>query len=55
MKKKCPNDGNSKREFIKELLKELTYKIPRLRACIFGAIQRSNIPGWALELKDEEK
>lgn len=48
MKKKCPNDGHSKREFIKGLIKDLTYKIPRLRACIFGAIQRSNIPGWEI-------
>ena len=55
MKKKCPNDGNSKREFIKNLLKELTYKIPRLRACVFGAIQRSNIPGWELPQKLDDK
>jgi tRNA(Ile)-lysidine synthetase-like protein len=42
----CPMDGHSKREYIKDLLKNLNHDIPRLRACIFGAITRSNIPGW---------
>ncbi len=51
MKKTCIADGKTKREFIKDLIKELTKTIPRLRACVFGAIQRSNIPGWK---KNEE-
>ena len=46
MKKKCPHDGFSKREFIKNLIKSLINDIPRLKACVFGAIERSNIPGW---------
>lgn len=46
MKKKCPHDGYSKREYIKTLIRTLTNDIPRLKACIFGAIERSNIPGW---------
>lgn len=44
--KNCPMDGHSKREYIKDLLKNLNHDIPRLRACIFGAITRSSIPGW---------
>ena len=51
MKKKCPHDGYSKREYIKTLIRTLTNDIPRLKACIFGAIERSNIPGWN---KDEK-
>lgn len=48
MKKTCPNDGYSKREYMKKLIKTLTNDIPRLKACIFGAIQRSSITGWEL-------
>lgn len=51
MKKTCEMDGKSKREYMKDLIKTLTKDIPRLRACVFGAIQRSNIPGWKLEEK----
>ncbi len=52
MKKNCEMDGNSKREYMKDLIKNLTKDIPRLRACVFGAIKRSNIPGW--ETKNEK-
>ena len=55
MKKTCVADGYTKREFIKELIKELTKTIPRLRACVFGAIQRSNIKGWEKVESKEEK
>lgn len=44
--KYCPYDGHSKREYMKNLIKSLTKDIPKLRSCIFGAIQRSNIKGW---------
>ena len=37
--------------FIETLIRTLTNDIPRLKACIFGAIERSNIPGWN---KDEK-
>ena len=46
MPKKCENDGNSKREDIKNLIISLSKKIPKIRDCIFGAILRSNIEGW---------
>ena len=49
MKKNCEMDGNSKREYMKDLIKALTKDIPKLRACVFGAIQRSNIPGWKID------
>ena len=55
MKKTCAADGYTKREFIKELIKELSKKIPRIKACIFGAIQRSNIKGWEKVESEEEK
>lgn len=46
MKKNCPMDGNSKREYIKGLILTITKEIPKLKACVFGSIQRSSIPGW---------
>ena len=44
--KRCENDGNSKREEIKNLIVSLSKNIPKVRDCIFGAISRSNIEGW---------
>jgi tRNA(Ile)-lysidine synthase TilS/MesJ len=49
MKKNCEMDGKSKREYMKDLIKNLTKDIPKLRACVFGAITRSNIPGWKID------
>jgi len=46
MKKNCPMDGKSKREDLKLLLKDLTLKIPTLRANLMGAIKRAEINGW---------
>jgi len=40
MPKVCPMDGTSKREDMKNLIIDLTKKIPRVRANLFGAIQR---------------
>ena len=46
MKKTCIVDGSTKREFMKTIIMELSKHIPRLKACIFGAIERSGIKGW---------
>ncbi len=46
MPKTCPMDGISKREDMKELLKDFSLKIPTIRANLYGAIKRSNIKGW---------
>lgn len=43
----CPADGNTKRQEIKELLKNLEKTMPGLRERIFGAIQRYPLKGWA--------
>ncbi|MBQ8298529.1 MAG: tRNA 2-thiocytidine(32) synthetase TtcA [Clostridia bacterium] len=54
MKKSCEVDGSTKREFMKTIIMELSKRIPRLKACIFGAIERSNIKGWEkVNLKEE--
>ena len=43
----CPADGNTKRQEIKELLKNLETTMPGLRERIFGAMQRYPLDGWA--------
>ena len=42
----CPADGNTKRQEIKEYLRELNGKYPGIHNKIFGAIQRLPLPGW---------
>ncbi len=42
----CPADGNTKRQEIKDLLRDLNSKYPGIRERIFGAIERLPLPGW---------
>lgn len=46
MPKICPMDGNSKREYALELLKQLEYKNKNIRANLIGAIKRAKLDGW---------
>lgn len=50
----CPKDGFTKREYVKDLIKNLRYDIPKIRANIFGAIKRSDIKGWNIENNNQE-
>ena len=45
MPKVCPMDGISKREDMKEMIKNLQIEIPHIRANLYGAIKR-NIDAW---------
>ena len=45
MDKVCPMDGVSKREDIKNMIKDLKVDIPHIRSNLYGAIQR-NIKEW---------
>ena len=47
----CPLDGFTKREYMKDMIKDLKKDIPKVRENIMGAIRRSDIPGW--DLKDK--
>jgi len=49
MPKCCPMDGVSKRENMKNLIKNFQKDIPTIRANLYGAIKRSNINGWKLD------
>ena len=46
LKNPCPMDHASSRQKIKDLLREAEARYPGLRERIFGAIQRSALPGW---------
>ena len=46
MKKNCPMDGVSKREYMKNMLHQLNMDIPMSRANILGVIKRNHISGW---------
>ena len=51
MPKCCPMDGFSKREDMKNLIKNLRTDIPRVKENLFGAIPRSDIKGWKTQQK----
>lgn len=51
MPKTCPNDGFSKREDMKSLIKTFSLTIPTIRSNLMGAIKRSNIKGWPVPEK----
>ncbi len=42
----CPANGHTKRQEVKELLKQMERQYPDLRARIFGAMQRLPLEGW---------
>ncbi|MEG2348330.1 MAG: ATP-binding protein [Clostridia bacterium] len=45
----CPADGFTKRQYVKNLIKDIQKEIPKVNAHIFGAIKRSDIQGWKQE------
>lgn len=46
VKSPCPADGNTKREYIKQLLKKLNQENPGVKERMFTAIQNGNMKGW---------
>lgn len=55
MGKCCPMDGHSKREYVKDLIKQVGTDIPRVKTHILGAIRRSDISGWKIDNLDIQK
>ncbi len=47
-KNPCPVDGHTKRQYVKELLKQLNVENPGVKDRMFRAIMNGNIKGWAL-------
>lgn len=46
VKSPCPADGHTKREYIKNLLRQLNLENPGVKARMFTAVQDSNMKGW---------
>ena len=44
----CPANGETKREEMKDLIKDLDKQFPGIKKKIFGAIQRYPLYGWSL-------
>ena len=53
VKSTCPMDGVSRREEIKELVRELSERFPDLKTKVFGALQRYPLRGWGIPERDE--
>lgn len=48
VKSPCPADGHTKREYIKNLLREINRDAPGVKERMFTAIQNGNLEGWNL-------
>ena len=49
IKAKCPADGFTKREYAKNLIKQLSEESKGAREKIFTAISNANLPGWEVK------
>ena len=47
-KNPCPADGHTKREYVKNLTKQLNKENPGIKERLFHAVVSGNIDGWAL-------
>jgi len=45
-KNPCPADGHTKREYVKNLVKQIENENPGVKDRMFTAIINGNIPGW---------
>ncbi|MCR5458946.1 MAG: tRNA 2-thiocytidine(32) synthetase TtcA [Acetatifactor sp.] len=46
VKSACPTDGYTKRQYVKDLLKQLNQENPGVKNRMFTAIQSGNLQGW---------
>jgi len=46
VKSPCPADGHTKREYIKQLLRQLNLENPGVKERMFTAIKNGNLKGW---------
>lgn len=47
VKSPCPADGHTKREYVKELLRDINKETPRVKSRMFTAITTSTLKGWS--------
>ena len=48
VKSPCPADGHTKREYAKELLRQINREAPGVKERMFAAIQNGGLEGWTL-------
>ena len=46
VKSPCPSDGYTKREYVKDLLRNLNLENPGVKERMFTAIKSGNLKGW---------
>lgn len=49
VKSPCPADGYTKREYVKDLLRNLNHENPGVKERMFTAIKTGNLKGWTLD------
>lgn len=49
VKSPCPADGYTKREYVKDLLRNLNLENPGVKERMFTAIKSGNLKGWSLD------
>lgn len=54
VKSPCPADGHTKREYVKQLLRQLNLENPGVKERMFTAIKTGNLKGWIIA-DDREK
>ncbi len=47
VKSACPADGHTKREYVKQLLRQLNIENPGVKERIFTAVKTGNMKGWS--------
>ena len=45
-KNPCPYDGHTRREYVKQLVRQLNLENPGVKKRLFSAIQNGNIDDW---------
>ena len=54
VKNPCPMDGNTRRVYVKQLIRQLNLDNPGVKTKLFHAILTRNIPGWSI-INNEQK
>lgn len=55
VKSKCPVDGHTKRQYAKDLVRQLNKDHPGAKERMFTAILNGNIAGWPIRMSELEK
>ncbi|MBP5264046.1 MAG: tRNA 2-thiocytidine(32) synthetase TtcA [Lachnospiraceae bacterium] len=54
-KSPCPADGNTKRQYVKDLIRQINLENPGVKDRMFTAIQNGSLKGWEIASNTNEK